>query len=77
MTRDWELVKRILLRLEALESTRVYVMSDSIPGFSPEVVSYHIKILRQAGLIEADCSEALNTVMDCTATSMTWSGSLF
>jgi len=77
MKRDWELVRTILAHMESRESTARVMEADEIEGFSQEVVSYHIKLLLEAGLLDASCSKALNGPLRCWATSLTWAGHEF
>lgn len=70
MQRDWELVRRILLALEASEGGRL--MADQVAGFDAESVCYHMEIMRQAGLIEARVIQGA-----CVALSLTWAGHEF
>jgi DNA-binding transcriptional ArsR family regulator len=52
MKRDMELFREILLVLESGEPRRGS-RRLSISGYSDEVISYHVKLLKEAGLIEA------------------------
>jgi len=54
MKRDMDLVRAILLKIESSEGDpRKRVMLGSFEGHSNIEVSYHVKLLAQAGLIEA------------------------
>ena len=54
MKRDMDLVRSILLKIEASEDDpRVGIRLGSFEGHSAIEVSYHVKLLTQAGLIEA------------------------
>lgn len=77
MKRDWELVRAILAKVEETESTQSTVNPNEFLGYSEELVSYHIYILEQSGLIEATCSKSLNNPMFCLARSITWNGHEF
>ena len=70
MKRDWELIRLILLEIEKLPANG-YLFPQHIKGFPVEVVSYHFKILKEAGLIEAECNPL------CIAKSLTWEGHEF
>lgn len=76
MTRDMDLVRLILIEIEKHPhvSTR---MNLSIDGFSEDAVSYHVKILSQAGLIEA--TQMSNAPKDSIwiPISLTWEGHEF
>ncbi|MDP2758939.1 MAG: DUF2513 domain-containing protein [Sideroxyarcus sp.] len=77
MVRDWELVRNILSSMEARETTLGDLVPESIEGYSPEVVSYHIYIMEEAGLIEAKCFKSSDAPIRCIAFSLTWDGHEF
>ncbi len=77
MKRDWELVRKILLELEQQSTARSLIRSNSIEGYDDEVVSYHIHLLIEAGLIRGWCSETTNADLDCTASRLKWEGHEF
>lgn len=54
MKRDMELVRLILLKVEAEGTHPVGVMDDfQLEGYPDETVSYHVWLLEQAGFLEA------------------------
>lgn len=75
MKRDLELVREILLAVENFDAPRGTIDLD-LPGRDPELVSYHVKLMHEAGLLEG---------MDLTTragfcwlpTSLTWTGHEF
>lgn len=75
MKRDIELIREILVAMEATDTTQG-LMRLQLPGRDSGVVSYHVKLLQQANLIEA-------TDMSCSAEfewvprSLTWAGHEF
>ncbi len=71
MKRDLELVKKILLAIEAQEKPNP---KFSIAGYDEEVVSYHIKLLRDAGLIEALVNEMMDWKIRAIPKRLTWEG---
>ncbi|MDX1915167.1 MAG: DUF2513 domain-containing protein [Methylophilus sp.] len=77
MVRDWELVRKILFTLEAKDSTHGQLASESIENYKPEVVSYHIYMMKEAGLIDAHCLNSANASIVCFASSLTWEGHEF
>ena len=77
MKRDWKLIKTILLKLEALESSRDTLRADEIPGYDTELVSYHLHLLQQADLIVAECSTAIGRPLYCYGQTLTWKGHEF
>ncbi|TBU83535.1 DUF2513 domain-containing protein [Phytopseudomonas dryadis] len=54
MKRDWELIRELLLQIEALE-TGHHFFPQAVNEHSAESVGYHIHLMCQAGLIE--CSQ--------------------
>jgi DNA-binding transcriptional ArsR family regulator len=53
MKRDMELVRQVLLQTEKSVSVRGEI-DLNIEGYSPEEIYYHVKILSDAGLLEAN-----------------------
>ncbi|MEI6207306.1 MAG: DUF2513 domain-containing protein [Desulfuromonadales bacterium] len=77
MTRDWQLIKTILIKLEALESTRAMLRPDAVTGYDSETVSYHIRLLMQSGMIDGSCNATLNEPLYCYGRTLTWEGHEF
>lgn len=66
MRRDMELIRELLLRLEALPlgpHSLIHVRGSdeemAIEGRSPDEIEYHLDLLREAGLIECPGSQPL------------------
>ncbi|MCP2041913.1 hypothetical protein L1281_002531 [Neisseria sp. HSC-16F19] len=76
MQRNWELIRKILLKLEEQPEASGYLDSGSIKGFPPETVAYHYSLLHQAGLIRAK-DTSTNEGFDMYAQSLTWKGHEF
>ncbi len=77
MQRNWDLIREILTALEARETAHGGMASEQIPGYSPEVVSYHMYLLNEAHLIEARCLKSSNAPMHCIGLTLTWEGHEF
>jgi hypothetical protein len=77
MKRDWELIRKILSALESKPSPRDVLKFDDSEDYDGELVSYQIKLLIEAGLIEGDCSQTMQGPLDCWATCLTWTGHEF
>lgn len=75
MKRDMDLVRKILFAVESFPQPNQWVPIE-IEGHSPEEISYHIKLLSEAGLIEADDLESLSK-FEWKARSLTWQGHEF
>lgn len=53
MTRDWEIIREILMRLESTSSPNAYVNANSFDGLPEQEVAYNMRLLGEAGYIEA------------------------
>lgn len=77
MQRDWDLIRKILLQVEALGDTQSQVDGGDIEGSDAENVSYHIHLLIESGLVEGVCSQGLDGPLRCFASALTWEGHEF
>lgn len=53
MTLDKDLIREILLALEADESDPLYPVDITIPGRTAREISYHVQLLAEAGFVKA------------------------
>lgn len=75
MKRDMDLARAILFQVEKSDDPMNWA-KFAVDEYSEEQISYHIKLLYQANLIEAnDCSS--NDGLSWKATSLTWHGHEF
>ncbi len=74
MTRDWDLIRALLLKLEQKPDSQGFVHLNALPAWDEDTVSYHIRLLSQAGLIEATCKESNQAKVFCLAINLTWDG---
>lgn len=78
MKRDMELARKILFALEECESAWGPGGDLHIDGYSDQDVAYHVKMLSQAGLIEARDVSCLGPDGFCWMPgSLTWQGHEF
>lgn len=78
MKRNWDIVREILTRLEALSSTNEFLQLDSFPDERASEISYHIELLLDAGLIDGQMLKALGPgPHDFFAQRLTWGGHEF
>ena len=76
MQRNWELIRKILIKLEEETDHNGSLDPDDVKGYDHAIVSYHVSLLGQAGLINMiDASTSME--MYCIAKSMTWEGHEF
>jgi len=75
MKRDMDLARQILLELEKQTYDMGWV-DINIPRYSPEVISYHVMLLDEAGLIEAQDLSDFNSFI-YKPKRLTWHGHEF
>ncbi|MEG9531612.1 DUF2513 domain-containing protein [Mannheimia indoligenes] len=76
MKRNWDLIRKILLKLEEKADSTSWLESTDIKGYDAKTVAYHYKLLNNARLIEAIDVSSLEEE-DFSATSLTWQGHEF
>lgn len=77
MKRDWEIIRNILQRLEDKDSPNSYINMNDFPDHDAQAVGYNMKLLRQAGYIEAqilNSSEGDGAIKVALTNSMTSAG---
>jgi hypothetical protein len=74
MTRDMDLIRAILLKLEDHEHG--FAPEDlGVPGYSDEQVGFHVHLLGQAGLLfTIDVTNVVDKSPQARALSLTWLG---
>lgn len=72
MKRDWELIREILAALEGQAGSDSVLNPTDLADRPVELVSGHIYIMDQAGLIEAACKGSGRVF--CIAKNLTWEG---
>jgi hypothetical protein len=75
MKRDMDLARKILLEVEAYTEIDGWVPLE-IEGYSSTEINYHIKLLAQAGLVEAEDASTLGG-SSFYVSSLTWEGHEF
>jgi DNA-binding transcriptional ArsR family regulator len=79
MVRNWDTVRTILLKLEAAETAHTTVTLNQVDGIAPQEVGYHMMLLKDAGLIEANILESStdDAIAMALARRLTWEGHEF
>lgn len=77
MKRNWDLIRKILLAVEDLPTPQQVVTASDIKGTAPEVVNYHLQLLKEAGLVKGSCSNYLDGSTECHISQLTWNGHEF
>ena len=67
-------MRAILTALEDIPEQDGRLMPGDVPGWSWQVVSYHIELLAEAGLIRAQCQRALGAEALCWGERLTFAG---
>jgi DNA-binding transcriptional ArsR family regulator len=76
MKRNINLIRTILTEIE--NSDDAYVTIKDIPGYKIEAISYHIYLLNEAGLVEAETEMVDNGDVHLTGdVRLTWEGHEF
>lgn len=58
MKKDWIIIRQILLRLEEAPTPNTYLRAKDFEHFSEQEVAYNIRLLKEAGYIEAIFQES-------------------
>jgi len=73
MKRDMDLVRKILLRVEE-EPTQPGGLELSIDGYDQETTAEHVRMLAQAGYVEAIDVSTMDRGVDWRPKRLTWQG---
>lgn len=57
MNRDWEIIRAILIRLEEATAPNAVVNMKDFEGIEAQAIAYNMRLLRDAGCIEANILE--------------------
>ena len=77
MERDMDLVKKMLLAIEKKQPSDLRNEDLEIEGYSHQKISYHVKMMAEAGLVEAIDFSNNTTGIDWRSISLTWEGHVF
>ncbi len=77
MKRDMDLIREILCKVESCEDLSGLGHLPEIDGYSRPQVSYHMELLIDAGLIEADSITEFGSDTHYRAINLTWAGQDF
>ncbi len=75
MKRDMELVRKILLAVEAMEPTP-QLRNPVIEGYDPYIVDHHVYLMSEAGLVKAigTSTQQSGPLPRAAARHLTWEG---
>lgn len=77
MVRNWEIIRSILLRLENSDTPNLHINSNSFIEFNEQEVAYNMRLLDEAGYIEAkilNSSDGSGKILAALATRLTNAG---
>jgi DNA-binding transcriptional ArsR family regulator len=77
MKRDMDLIRAILQKVESCEDSSGLDEMPQIDGYSSAQVSYHMKLLYDAGLIKAQVADAWGQDAEFFSVNLTWTGQDF
>lgn len=79
MKRNWDVIRKILLKVEALPTEDSSLNSSDLnsEGIDSETGAYHMRLLIEAGMVKGVCNNAIMGPAICIAKSLTWSGHEF
>jgi DNA-binding transcriptional ArsR family regulator len=81
MNRDMDLVRNLLLEIEASEKPVLYIgdllSADRVDGANQPTIELHLKLLIEAGLIDANQKQGISTVGRWYVRRLTWDGHEF
>jgi hypothetical protein len=77
MKRDWEVIRKILLKIEELPTEDSTFSSHELEGIDNAIVAFQMRLMLDSGLIEGSCRDAIGGAPYCHAFRLTWAGCEF
>jgi repressor of nif and glnA expression len=74
MTRNWELIRKILVLLEESTTPKTAIGAKDLKEYPEQDVAYNIRLLSEAGYIEANISESNSKILLALARRLTNTG---
>jgi hypothetical protein len=73
MKRNWDVIRKIMIKLEEIPTEDGQLDSDALCGVDPETAFYHMRLMIEAGLAQGSCPEMLGRSSGCLF-RLTWAG---
>lgn len=73
MKRNWDVIRKIMVKLEEVPTESGQLDSDEIGGVDNETAFYHMRMMIEAGLAVGSCPEMLGRTHGCLM-RLTWEG---
>ena len=78
MQRNWDTIRKILIRLEALDPDKGTIQLNDFPSDQAYEFSYHVELLLEAGLIHGQMVKTIGRhAQGFMAERLTWEGHEF
>jgi len=78
MTRDWDVIREILIKLEDSTSPSSILQLSDFPSEQRKIISYHSELLIEAGLINGEMIKTMGReTPEFLITRLTWNGHEF
>jgi Hypothetical protein (DUF2513) len=59
MKRNWDIIRKILMAVEAAPTEFAEIESGSIEGVESEIAAYHIRLMIESGLVVGSCRNSI------------------
>lgn len=76
MRRDWDIIRTILHRVEAMSASDDAIRSDGLDDVESTVAGYHMWLLLDAGFVNGTCLDT-GRGQFCNLRELTWKGCEF
>lgn len=73
MKRNWDVIRKIMIKLEEIPTESGQLDSDAIQGVDNEAAFYHMRMMIEAGLAVGSCPEMLGRCQG-DLLRLTWDG---
>lgn len=77
MQRNWDLLRKIMLHIEAQPESQCQLRADDWPEYGEDEVNYHLNLLIEARLVKGECSVRRSAIVQCRVTGLSWAGHEF
>lgn len=74
MRRNWDIIRELLLAVEALPTSGSELHARELPGRDESLTTYQMRLLIEAGFLEGEIHQAIGTAPRGTAYRLTWQG---
>jgi len=76
LKRNWDIIRKILIKIEESPTEYSEVESGSIEGVDSETAAYHMRLMIESGLVVGSCRSSI-TAPWCHISRLTWEGHEF